>query len=89
MELPNGTDRRSLVSVRHDREHDSGDPDPAARLYNGNDGLWRWMPSINVDGSGNMAIGYTTSSTTVNPGIRYAGRLTTDPLNTLGQGEAS
>ena len=52
---------------------------------NGNDGLWRWMPSINVDGSGNMAIGYSTSSTTLNPGIRYAGRLVTDAANSLGQ----
>src|SRR6266404_9159927 len=50
---------------------------------NGNDGLWRFMPSINVDGSGNMAIGYSVASTTLNPGIRYAGRLTTDAANAL------
>src|ERR1043166_5130411 len=55
---------------------------------NNNDGLWRWMPSINVDNAGNVAIGYTASSATVDPGIRYAGRLATDPLNTLAQGEA-
>jgi hypothetical protein len=45
---------------------------------NGGDGLWRWMPSINVDAQGNMAIGRCASSTTVNPGIRYAGRLASD-----------
>jgi hypothetical protein len=28
---------------------------------NGNDGLWRWMPSIAVDQNGNMAIAYSTS----------------------------
>ncbi len=56
---------------------------------NGADGLWRWMPSINVDWQGNLAIGYSTSSTTVNPGIRYAGRLAGDPLNDLTQGEAT
>ncbi len=55
---------------------------------NGNDGLWRWMPSIAVDQNGNTAIGYSTSSTSMFPGIRYAGRFATDPLNSLGQGEA-
>src|SRR5947209_3700935 len=56
---------------------------------NGNDGLFRWMPSINVDWQGNMAIGYSASSTTVNPNIRWAGRVAaTDPLNNLAQGEA-
>ena len=29
---------------------------------NGNDGLWRFMPSIAVDQNGNTAIGYATSS---------------------------
>ena len=55
---------------------------------NGNDGLWRWMPSIAVDGAGNAAIGYSTSSTTIFPSIRYAGRLAIDALNNLAQGEA-
>jgi hypothetical protein len=35
-----------------------------------------------------MAIGYSTSSETIFPSIRYAGRLATDPLNNLAQGEA-
>jgi hypothetical protein len=55
---------------------------------NGADGLFRWMPSIAVDEDGNMAIGYSTSSPTQEPSIRYAGRLASDPLNDLGQGEA-
>jgi hypothetical protein len=55
---------------------------------NGNDGLWRWMPSIAVDQNGNMVIGYSTSSPSMYPGIRYAGRLASDALNNLGQGEA-
>ncbi|MGI8821400.1 MAG: hypothetical protein ACR2ID_11125 [Chthoniobacterales bacterium] len=54
---------------------------------NAGDGLWRWMPSIAVDANGNMSIGYTTSSSTTNPAINYAGRLAGDPLNTLAQGE--
>jgi hypothetical protein len=55
---------------------------------NGNDGLWRWMPSIAVDQNGSMAIGYSVSSPNIFPEIRYAGRFPTDPLNDLGQGEA-
>src|SRR5205823_1738661 len=48
---------------------------------NGNDGLFRWMPSINVDKQGDVAIGYSASSTAVHPGIRWAGRLTNGPAN--------
>jgi hypothetical protein len=55
---------------------------------NGGDGLWRFMPSIAVDQNGNTAIGYSTSSSSIFPGIRYGGRLETDPPNNLGQGEA-
>lgn len=55
---------------------------------NGADGLWRWMPSIALDSQGNMSIGYNASSFTLDPAIRYAGRLSSDPLNSLSQGEA-
>jgi hypothetical protein len=55
---------------------------------NANDGLWRFMPSIAVDQNGNTAIGYSMSSPSMFPGIRYAGRLATDPPNDLSQGEA-
>ena len=54
---------------------------------NAGDGLWRWMPSTAVDENGNMVIGYSTSSTTIFPSIRYAGRLAGDPTGNLGQGE--
>jgi hypothetical protein len=53
------------------------------------DSTYRWMGSLAVDKQGNMAVGYSVSSTTVKPSIRYAGRLVTDPLGTLPQGEAS
>jgi hypothetical protein len=56
---------------------------------NGGDGLFRWMGSIAVDQSGNTAIGYATSSSSLFPGIRYAGRLVSDPPSNLGQGEAT
>jgi uncharacterized repeat protein (TIGR01451 family) len=53
------------------------------------DGVSRWMPSLAVDHVGNMAVGYSASSGSVFPSIRYAGRLATDAPNTLGQGEAT
>ena len=55
---------------------------------NNSDGLWHFMPSIAVDACGDTAIGYSTSSASAFPGIRYAGRLAADPLNDLSQGEA-
>src|SRR5206468_4441326 len=51
--------------------------------------LARWMPSLALDKDGNMAIGYSASSSSLFPGIRYAGRLASDPLSTLGQTETS
>lgn len=53
------------------------------------DSNYRFMPSLSVDKYGNMAVGYSVSSTSVYPSIRYAGRLATDPLGQLSQGEAS
>jgi hypothetical protein len=55
----------------------------------GSDGLSRWMGSLAVDKNGDMALGYSASSLTTFPDIRYAGRLAGDPLNQLPQGEAS
>jgi uncharacterized repeat protein (TIGR01451 family) len=55
----------------------------------GGDGVSRWMPSLAVDRLGDMAVGYSAGSSTVFPSIRYAGRLAGDPVNTLGQGEAT
>jgi hypothetical protein len=55
---------------------------------NAADGLWRFMPSIAVDGQGNMIVAYSESSSTTEPAIAYAGRLAGDPPSTLAQGEA-
>jgi hypothetical protein len=55
---------------------------------NAGDGLWRFMTSIAVDNAGNTAIGYSVSDETIFPGIRYAGRLASDPPGQLAQGEA-
>jgi hypothetical protein len=47
------------------------------------DNTWRWMGSIASDNQGNIALGFSASSPTIYPQIRYAGRLATDPLNIL------
>lgn len=52
------------------------------------DSDWRWMASTTMDSAGNIAVGFNASSSTINPQLRYAGRLSTDPLNQLAQGEA-
>ncbi|MFO1496684.1 MAG: hypothetical protein U1F26_18735 [Lysobacterales bacterium] len=51
------------------------------------DGIFRWMGSIAQDSAGNMALGYSVSSASIFPGIRYTGRLASDPINTMPQGE--
>lgn len=43
----------------------------------------RFMGSIAQDKDGNIALGYTTSSATLTPTLRYATRLASDPLGTL------
>ncbi|CAG0936882.1 hypothetical protein TFLX_05778 [Thermoflexales bacterium] len=47
----------------------------------------RWMASIAQDHVGNMALGYSVSSSTVYPSVRYTGRLANDPMGTMPQAE--
>lgn len=51
------------------------------------DANYRWMGSLAVDQKGNMALGYSVSSTTMFPAIRYAGRLVSDSPGQLTKGE--
>jgi hypothetical protein len=48
------------------------------------DTSFRWMGSAAMDHVGNVAVGYSVSSTAINPGIRFTGRAPGDPLGTLG-----
>jgi hypothetical protein len=51
--------------------------------------VFRFMPSVAVDRAGDMAIGYSATNLTLNPAIRYAGRLAGDPVNSITQDETS
>ncbi len=53
------------------------------------DSNYRFMSSIAMDSVGNIALGYAISGSATSPGIRYTGRLVSDPLGTMGQGEGT
>src|SRR5436190_5293158 len=48
------------------------------------DTSYRWLPSIAMDKDGNIALGYSKSSTSVFPGIYVTGRLAGDSAGTMG-----
>ena len=48
------------------------------------DSKFRWMGSVATDKQGNMAAGYSVSSSTTNPSLALATRLAGDALGTLG-----
>jgi len=52
------------------------------------DSSFRWMGSAAMDKQGNIAMGYSVSSSTLHPAIRYTGRAAGDPLGTM-QAETS
>ncbi|MGA3012834.1 MAG: T9SS type A sorting domain-containing protein [Bacteroidales bacterium] len=43
----------------------------------------RWMGSIAMDTAGNLALGFSISSSNMYPSIKYTGRLFNDPLNVM------
>ncbi len=47
------------------------------------DSKCRWMGSIAMDSSSNIAIGYSVSSAEMYPSIRYTGRVSSDPLGVM------
>ena len=47
------------------------------------DSGFRWMGSVATDQNGDIAIGYSTSSSAMHPAIRYTGREPGDPLGTM------
>jgi hypothetical protein len=53
------------------------------------DATYRWMGSIAMDQAGNMALGYSTSSSSLDPGVAFTGRVPSDPAGTMSQGETT
>ena len=47
------------------------------------DSTFRWMGSVAIDQAGDMALGYSFSSSSLYAGIRYVGRLAGDPLGQM------
>jgi hypothetical protein len=47
------------------------------------DSNYRWMGSINMNSNAAICLGYSVSGSSMFPGIRFTGRLATDPLGTM------
>ena len=64
-------------------QNPSGTPSVAQQSTYAPDASYRWMGSVAMDQAGDLAVGYSESSSTVYPSVAYAGRLATDPVSTL------
>jgi hypothetical protein len=53
------------------------------------DSSYRWMGSIAMDHVGDIAMGFSVSSSTLHPEIHYTGRLAGDALGQMTQGEGT
>ena len=51
--------------------------------FGGPPNAWLWMPSIAMDKMGNIALGASVSSRSVNPSLGFTGRMPSDPLGTM------
>ena len=68
--------------------YQQGTYDPASPTDScGNASCWRWMSSAAMDGDGNIALGYSVSSSDIHPAIRATGRLASNPLGQMTQAE--
>jgi hypothetical protein len=64
-------------------QNPSGTPTVAQQSTFAPDSNYRWMGSIAMDQAGDMAVGYSVASSSLNPTIRYTGRVPTDPSGTM------
>jgi hypothetical protein len=81
-----GTNKKNTVtSVRwYEIRISNGTPSVYQQgTLSASDGIHRWMGSIAMDKVGDIALGYSASSSSVFPSIRYTGRLATDALGTM------
>ncbi|HYK99546.1 MAG TPA: IPT/TIG domain-containing protein, partial [Candidatus Acidoferrales bacterium] len=51
------------------------------------DANWRWLGSAAMDRAGNLALGYSVSSSSLHPQIHFTGRLAGDAAGVMTQGE--
>jgi hypothetical protein len=47
------------------------------------DATYRWMGSMAEDKNADIALGYSASSSSIHPAIRFTGRIPSDPLGTM------
>ncbi|HKP17040.1 MAG TPA: hypothetical protein VJT84_01085, partial [Gaiellaceae bacterium] len=88
-------DHESLVATHsvaagirwYELQNPGGTPVVAQQSTYGPDGESRWMGSAAMDGNGDIALGYSVSSSTTHPGIRFTGRLAGDTPGLITQGE--
>jgi hypothetical protein len=80
-----GTTQNSKTGVRwYELRNPGGAPTVFQQGTYSPDANYRWMGSAAMDKVGNLAIGFSISSTTLRPGIRFAARAPSDPAGTLG-----
>lgn len=60
-----------------------GSADFTQKGFYGPDDASRWLGSLATDRAGNMALGFSISSDTIFPAIKYAGRLRNEPAGEL------
>ncbi|MBZ5686352.1 MAG: hypothetical protein LAP86_15080 [Acidobacteriia bacterium] len=64
-------------------QNPSGTPVVAQQSTFAPDSNYRWMGSVAMDQAGDLAVGYSVSSSSIRPSVRFAGRVSTDPASTL------
>lgn len=82
----NGADRAGIRYYEMSRNLPAGAFSIAEQATFSPDNDSRWMGSAALDKDGNLAIGYSVSSSNTFPSIRYTGRLAGDPAGSF-QGE--
>ena len=76
--------RNSVTGIRwYELRNPGGTPNVYQQGTYSPDSTSRWMGSIAMDKMGNIGLGYSASSSSAYPGIRYTGRLVTDALGTM------
>jgi len=79
----------SSVGVRWYQITDpNGSPTVAQQGTFAPDSTDRWMGSIEMDKVGDIAVGYSASSSSIHPAVRYTGRVPSDPAGSM-ESEAS